>query len=91
MGQRLTSPSPPRTGRPTPPGERFRREIEAAIAAGATPDDMTLRITLTDGARLRRDPALAVTDLNFSGGVMRFLGVKVEEGGVPASALDIHA
>jgi len=70
------------------PSVAFRREIEAAVAEGVALDDMTLRLTLGDVNRIRRDPALAVEDVSFTGGVMRFLGVKVAPGGIDASALD---
>ena len=49
---------------------------------------MVLRLTLNDATALRRDRTLAVSDLSFTGGVMRYLGVKVEQGGVPESTLD---
>ena len=69
------------------PAVHFRGEIEKAEAAGLAREDMTLRLTLTDVSKLKRDPSLAVTDISFSGGAMRFLGVKVEAGGVPESVL----
>jgi hypothetical protein len=69
------------------PGERFRHEIEKAVEAGADVDDMTLRMTLGDANKLRRDPTLALADISFGGGVMRYLGVKVEQGGVDTSIL----
>ena len=65
----------------------FRSEIEKAEAAGAVREDMLLRLTLSDVSRLRRDRSLAVTDISFIDGVMRFLGVKVDEGNVSASVL----
>ncbi|MDB5447664.1 MAG: hypothetical protein JWQ97_2981 [Phenylobacterium sp.] len=65
----------------------FRGEIEKAEAAGVAREDMTLRLTLSDVNQLRRDGTLAVADISFTGGVMRYLGVKVEQGGVPASVL----
>lgn len=65
----------------------FRSEIEKAEAAGAAREDMLLRLTLSDVSRLRRDRNLAVTDISFIDGVMRFLGVKVDEGNVSASVL----
>lgn len=65
----------------------FRSEIEKAEAAGASRDEMILRLTLSDVSRLRRDRNLAVTDISFVDGVMRFLGVRVDEGGVSASVL----
>jgi hypothetical protein len=48
---------------------------------------MTLRLTLTDVSKLKRDESLAVADISFSGGEMWFLGVRVEAGGVPVSLL----
>ena len=36
---------------------------------------------------LKRDRSLALADLNFAGGTMRFLGVKVVKGDTPASVL----
>lgn len=65
----------------------FRSEIEKAEAAGASRDDMLLHLTLSDVSQLRRDRTLALTDINFAGGTMRFLGVKVEQGGVAESVL----
>lgn len=65
----------------------FRSEIEKAEAAGATREDMILKLTLSDMSRLRRDRSLSVTDISFADGVMRFLGVRVDEGGVAVSAL----
>jgi hypothetical protein len=48
---------------------------------------MVLRLTLTDVSKLKRDTSLAVADISFSSGAMRFLGVRVEEGGVAESVL----
>jgi len=48
---------------------------------------MTLHLTLNDVNQLRRDATLPVADLSFAGGVMRFLGVRVEQGGVSTSVL----
>jgi hypothetical protein len=66
---------------------RFRAEIEKAEAEGVAREDMTLRLTLRDANQLRRDPSLPVADISYAGGVMRFLGVKVEPGGVAESEL----
>ena len=77
------APSPRRAAAST----HFRGEIEKAEAAGVARDDMTLRLTLSDVSQLRRDATLAVADISFAGGVMRYLGVKVEQGGVPVSVL----
>jgi hypothetical protein len=82
----MASPStPPRRG---PPGPFFRRQIEAAEAEGAARDDMTLKLSLNDVANLKRDRTLPVADITFTDGVMRYLGVKVEQGGVSESTLD---
>ncbi len=48
---------------------------------------MTLRLTLGDASLLKRDPGIAVSDISFDGGTMRYLGVKVQEGGVAESEL----
>ena len=65
----------------------FRGKIEAAEAEGVSREDMTLHLTLNDVDQLKRDRSLPVADISFAGGVMRFLGVKVVQGGVAASAL----
>ena len=78
---------PPLISRRAPPAVHFRGEIEKAEAAGLAREDMTLRLTLTDVSKLKRDASLAVADISFSGGAMWFLGVKVEAGGVPVSVL----
>lgn len=70
------------------PDTRFRREIQAALAEGAAVEAMTLRLTLRDANLLTRDPTTPLADINYAGGVMRFLGVRVEQGGVPESSLD---
>ena len=62
-----------------------------AVADGVAREDMTLRLTLRDTHLMTRDPATPVADISYAGGVMRFLGVKVEKGGVDASALDLGA
>lgn len=70
------------------PAVVFRREIEAAVARGVDPADMVLKLTLTDASHLKRDRNLGVADIAFKDGVMRFLGVAVEQGGVSASVLE---
>lgn len=72
-----------------PAAARLRGMIEAAIASGADPEAMTLRLTLTDTQHLSRDRSVPVADISFVGGVMRYLGVKVEKGGVGVSVLDL--
>jgi len=82
-----SSQSPVRSRRESP-ATHFRNEIERAGAEGVAPDDMTLRLTLSDVSHIKRDSSLAVSDISFTGGVMRFLGVKIEQGGVTESVLD---
>ena len=72
--------------RPTP-AVIFRKEIEGALQAGAKPKSLTLRLTGLDASHLKRDRTLAVSDISFTGGEMRFLGVKVEQDGVEVSEL----
>ncbi|HEX6859002.1 MAG TPA: hypothetical protein VF138_02210 [Caulobacteraceae bacterium] len=55
------------------------------------PKDMLLRLTHGDASELKRDRTLAVEDISFADGVMRFLGVKAELGGVTSSRLDTGA
>jgi hypothetical protein len=77
-------PAPPR---PIPAAVRLRKQIEAAEAGGLARSDMMLRLTLSDVSHLKRDRTLGVSDISFEDGVMRFLGVKTEQGGVTQSEL----
>ena len=79
---------PSQSPRRKPPGPHFRSAIESAEAEGVGRDDMTLGLTLRDVSALKRDRSLALEDISFADGVMRYLGVKVEPGGVPESVLD---
>lgn len=79
---------PPEPPNAASPSVRLRGQIEAALAAGLALEDMTLRVTHRDRVLLSRDPAIAVADISYVGGVMRFLGVRVETSGGAASALD---
>jgi hypothetical protein len=79
--------SPPPIARRAAPAVHFRGEIEKAVAAGLAREDMMLRLTHTDVSKLKRDANLAVTDISFDGGEMRFLGVRVKTGGTPESIL----
>ena len=72
---------------PQPPSERFRLEIEKAVLAGADPDGLLLQLTLGDVSRLKRDHSIPIADISFTGGEMRYLGVKVAVGHVDASSL----
>lgn len=66
---------------------QFRDEIGKVEAQGVSREEMTLHLTLNDVNQLRRDRSLAVADISFAGGTMRYLGVKIEQGGVPVSVL----
>ena len=76
-----------RSPKRAPAALHLRAEIEKAEAAGAPREDMSLHLTLNDVNELKRDRNLAVTDISFTGGVMRYLGVKVVQGGVSVSVL----
>jgi len=81
--------SKPPTHRPgDSPDKRFRGQIEAAVAEGVAREDMTLKLTLRDASRLTRDPKTPVADISFADGTMRFLGVRIEQGGVAESVLE---
>jgi hypothetical protein len=77
--------------RRTDPAVIFRKEIELAKSQGADEAQMVLKLTLSDASRLKRDPNVAVSDIAFRDGVMHFLGVRVEQGGVSGSALETGA
>jgi len=69
--------------------EEARLAIEQAEADGVARDAMTLRMTLRDASELKRDPKVAVADITFGEGGMRYLGVAVDQGGgVTQSVLD---
>jgi hypothetical protein len=83
MSKERPKPPPP----PPAPAKLFQRRIEAALAEGRGVADMTLHLTLGDVRRLKRDADVPLDAIRYEGGVMRFLGVKVVEGGVDASTL----
>ena len=78
---------PPPPPKALPPAQRFKAEIEKRTEEGASPADLLLRLTRGDAAKLRRDPSVSLDDLSFADGEMRYLGVKVSEGGTDASVL----
>jgi hypothetical protein len=84
MASKQPQPTAPRT----PVAAHFRDAIANAEAAGVARENMTLRLTLADESRLRRDRSVALDDIHFAHGVMRYLEVKVVSGGVEVSALD---
>jgi len=67
----------------------FRDAIGKAVEGGADQSDMTLRLTLSDFSELKRDNNVALEDIRFQDGEMRYLGVKVTGGGVEVSRLDL--
>ena len=68
--------------------QKLRDLIAAAERDGSKPGSMLLRLTLGDASELKRDRSVATHEISFKDGEMRFLGVKVEEGGVSLSSLD---
>ena len=80
--------TPPRPSPRASVAEQLRSEIEKAEADGVARKDMTLKLTFGDVHQLKRDRKLALEDISFAEGVMRFLGVKVEQGGAAVSVLD---
>jgi hypothetical protein len=85
--------------RPTEPGvttqavriKQLRQWIAAAELEGHAAGDMLLRLTCGDAAALKRHPDVAVHEISFAMGEMRFIGVRVQEGSVTTSTLDVAA
>lgn len=76
--------------RPVPKSDTIlalRAILADADRKGADPADLLLHLTHRDAALLKRSPAVAMEEISFLGGEMRFLGVKVEVGAVTVSAL----
>lgn len=81
----MTRPASPA---PTePPARRFGREIGQALAGGADAGGLVLHLTLLDASKVKRDPELPLDHISFSPEGMRFLGVRVVQGGVRTSVL----
>jgi hypothetical protein len=70
--------------------DRFRREIEQAEGRGFARTDMTLRLTLSDVSKLRRDRNVPLADISFADGVMRYLDVTIDQGAAAESSLHIR-
>jgi hypothetical protein len=81
---------PPRTPtrRRGSAGEEMRLLIETAEQEGVDRKKMVLRMTLRDASELKRDPKVAMEDISYTDGRMRYLGVPVAQGGVVTSILD---
>jgi|HubBroStandDraft_1064217.scaffolds.fasta_scaffold57508_3 hypothetical protein len=84
MAPRPTPPDPPPA-----PAKKFRAAIEQARQDGVDDSALLLRLTLGDLSRLKRDREIASDEISFTGGEMRYLGVKVVGGDVTTSALVI--
>jgi hypothetical protein len=80
-------PIPPTTAPRASVALRFKTEIERAESDGVSLEDMALHLTLGDVEQLKRDRAVPVPDISFTGGIMKYLGVKVLKGDVPLSVL----
>jgi hypothetical protein len=72
---------------PRPKIPEFRAAIAQAVADGIDRDTLVLRLTLRDESDLRRNPSVAVEEISYADGAMRFLGVRVVGGGTE-SVLD---
>ena len=78
----MTHPAPSES-----PARRFSREIGAAVASGVDLETLVLHLTLMDASKMKRDPGLPLDHVSFSPEGMRFLGVRVVQGGVRTSIL----
>lgn len=58
--------------------EALRSAIAKAVDEGAALDTLVLRLSRRNESNLRRDSSVAEEEISFVGGVMRFLGVRVE-------------
>jgi hypothetical protein len=70
--------------------QKLRDLIAKAQSDGSDAADMVLRLTLGDASELRRDRSVELHEIKFDQGVMRFLGVRIVEGGITVSRLDIE-
>jgi hypothetical protein len=68
--------------------QKLRDLIATAERDGVKPAAMLLHLTLGDASEIKRDSSVAVHEISFKNGEMRFLGVKVSEGGVSVSRLE---
>ncbi|MFL5294958.1 MAG: hypothetical protein ACJ798_01120 [Phenylobacterium sp.] len=84
----LNNPQARKPVRRVSAAEMARGAIEKAEQDGIDRGQMILRMTLRDASELKRDPSVALADISFGGGAMRYLGVRVEQGGVTLSTLD---
>lgn len=66
----------------------MRGWIAAAGRESVPVEEMLLRLTVRDASTLKRHPNVAMEEVSFKDGEMRFLGVRVLEGGVVTSVLE---
>lgn len=71
--------------------EQVRTLVASAQLERPGVRNMLLRLTARDASILKRHPGVAVHEITFAKGEMRFLGVRVQEGGVTASVLEHKA
>jgi hypothetical protein len=71
--------------------KQLRQWIAAAELDGHVVGDMLLRLTCSDAAAVKRHPDVAVHEVSFAMGEMRFMGVRVQEGAVTTSVLELTA
>ena len=88
MPQETAAKPPQRRPKNLSVAQTFTQAIDEAEQAGVDRGDMTLNLTLSDASELKRDRTIALEDISFKAGEMRFKGVKVNSGGVSASSLD---
>jgi hypothetical protein len=79
---------------PSPPTEadriqRMRDWVIDAERQGAQKSDLLLRLTHRDVATIKRHPSVRSNEVAFEPEGMRFLGVRVAEGGVAVSLLEL--
>jgi hypothetical protein len=76
---------------PRPPVAQRMREaiLKAAVDGVADDDEMVLRMTIGDMELLKRDRNVAVEDISFADGEMRFLGVRIVRGNIATSRVGL--
>lgn len=67
---------------------QLRTQILAALDDGADPDHLVLHLSRRDEALLKRSTVVAVDEIRFSEGRMRFCGVLVAEQHAAVSSLE---
>ncbi|MES2036098.1 MAG: hypothetical protein V4466_18170 [Pseudomonadota bacterium] len=67
---------------------QLRDAIAQAQGEGIRAKDMVLHLTLRDESRIKRSRDVAMDEVSFNDGEMRFLGIRVITGDVTVSALD---